>query len=104
MCVLLTEAEKQAQVAKIVWEQKIMEKESEKRISEIEGLLFCCCCEIQKSVCFSENLALSVTDLWASPELSTIRKQSDPIEFFGILGKFPGSLLRNISNLGSTVH
>jgi hypothetical protein len=35
---LFTEAEKQAQVAKITWEQKIMEKESEKRIAEIEGL------------------------------------------------------------------
>lgn len=32
------EAEKQAQVAKIVWEQKIMEKESEKKIAEIEDL------------------------------------------------------------------
>ena len=34
---ICAEAEKQAQVAKIVWEQKIMEKESEKRIAEIEG-------------------------------------------------------------------
>ena len=33
------EAEKQALVAKIKYEQKIMEKESEKKISEIEGLL-----------------------------------------------------------------
>ena len=33
----ISEAEKQAQVAKIVWQQKIMEKESEQRISEIEG-------------------------------------------------------------------
>ncbi|KAL8595030.1 Erlin-2 [Nucella lapillus] len=30
------EAEKQAQVAKITWQQKIMEKESEKKIAEIE--------------------------------------------------------------------
>ena len=31
------EAEKVALVAKIQWDQKIMEKESQKRISEIEG-------------------------------------------------------------------
>lgn len=33
----LTEAEKVAQVAKIHDQQKVMEKETEKRISEIEG-------------------------------------------------------------------
>jgi hypothetical protein len=32
-----TEAEKSSQVAKIAWDQKIMEKESAKKISEIEG-------------------------------------------------------------------
>ncbi|XP_041364564.1 erlin-1-like [Gigantopelta aegis] len=32
------EAEKTAQVAKITWEQKVMEKESEKRMSEIEDI------------------------------------------------------------------
>lgn len=31
------EAEKQAQVARIQWDQKIMEKESEQKIAEIEG-------------------------------------------------------------------
>lgn len=42
MCLLLlciTEAEKIAQVAKIRFQQKVMEKETEKRISEIEGTL-----------------------------------------------------------------
>lgn len=34
---LITEAEKAAQVSKIHYQQKIMEKETEKRISEIEG-------------------------------------------------------------------
>lgn len=34
----IIEAEKQASVAKIQWEQKVMEKESEKRMSEIEDL------------------------------------------------------------------
>lgn len=34
---MFTEAEKVASVAKIQWEQKVMEKESEKRMSEIEG-------------------------------------------------------------------
>lgn len=34
----LPEAEKVAQVAKIHDQQKVMEKETEKRISEIEGL------------------------------------------------------------------
>jgi len=33
----LTEAEKVAFVAKIQWDQKIMEKESEKKMAEIEG-------------------------------------------------------------------
>ena len=33
----ITEAEKIAQVAKIRFQQKVMEKETEKRISEIEG-------------------------------------------------------------------
>ena len=40
MCLLLCmiiEAEKIAQVAKIRFQQKVMEKETEKRISEIEG-------------------------------------------------------------------
>ena len=34
---LLSEAEKQAEVAKITWEQKVNEKESAKKISAIEG-------------------------------------------------------------------
>lgn len=34
---MIAEAEKAAQVAKIHYQQKIMEKETEKRISEIEG-------------------------------------------------------------------
>lgn len=34
------EAEKVAQVSKIQWEQKITEKESQKKISEIEGMLY----------------------------------------------------------------
>jgi len=34
------EAEKVASVAKIQWEQKVMEKESEKRMSEIAGKTF----------------------------------------------------------------
>ena len=34
---LFIEAEKQASVAKIQWEQKVSEKDSEKRMSEIEG-------------------------------------------------------------------
>lgn len=34
----VSEAEKIAQVAKIQWQQKIMEKESEQKIAEIEGL------------------------------------------------------------------
>ena len=33
----VTEAEKVALVAKIQWDQKIMEKESEKKMAEIEG-------------------------------------------------------------------
>lgn len=37
---LFTEAEKKAQVSKIEWEQKITEKESQKRISQIEGIVF----------------------------------------------------------------
>lgn len=37
-CYFLTEAEKVALVAKIQWDQKIMEKESEKKMAEIEGL------------------------------------------------------------------
>lgn len=32
------EAEKKAQVSKIEWEQKITEKESQKKISQIEGI------------------------------------------------------------------
>lgn len=35
--VVIAEAEKAAQVARIHYQQKIMEKETEKRISEIEG-------------------------------------------------------------------
>lgn len=34
---IIIEAEKIAQVAKIRFQQKVMEKETEKRISEIEG-------------------------------------------------------------------
>lgn len=34
---LISEAEKIAQVAEITYGQKVMEKETEKRISEIEG-------------------------------------------------------------------
>lgn len=34
---MIIEAEKVAQVAKIWFQQKVMEKETEKRISEIEG-------------------------------------------------------------------
>lgn len=34
---MFAEAEKAAQVARIHYQQKIMEKETEKRISEIEG-------------------------------------------------------------------
>lgn len=34
---IIAEAEKAAQVARIHYQQKIMEKETEKRISEIEG-------------------------------------------------------------------
>lgn len=37
---LFTEAEKKAQVSKIEWEQKITEKESQKKISQIEGIVF----------------------------------------------------------------
>lgn len=36
----LIEAEKESQVAKIHFEQKIMEKESQKTISEIDGKFF----------------------------------------------------------------
>lgn len=36
LCIII-EAEKIAQVAKIRFQQKVMEKETEKRISEIEG-------------------------------------------------------------------
>ena len=35
----VTEAEKVALVAKIQWDQKIMEKESEKKMAQIEGRL-----------------------------------------------------------------
>jgi hypothetical protein len=38
LCSISTEAAKVAEVAKIQWEQKIMEKESEKKIAEIEGM------------------------------------------------------------------
>lgn len=37
-CFVFVEAEKVAQVAEIKFGQKVMEKETEKRISEIEGL------------------------------------------------------------------
>lgn len=37
LSLLIAEAEKAAQVARIHYQQKIMEKETEKRISEIEG-------------------------------------------------------------------
>lgn len=36
--VMFTEAEKLAQVAEIKFSQKVMEKETEKKISEIEGI------------------------------------------------------------------
>jgi hypothetical protein len=36
---LSLEAEKVAQVSKIQWQQKITEKESQKKISEIEGIV-----------------------------------------------------------------
>lgn len=36
---IIIEAEKIAQVAKIRFQQKVMEKETEKRISEIEGTI-----------------------------------------------------------------
>lgn len=42
--VCLVEAEKVAQVAEIKFGQKVMEKETEKKISEIEGL---CCGGVQ---------------------------------------------------------
>ena len=35
---LFLDAEKNAQVAKIQWDQKIMEKESERKMAEIEGM------------------------------------------------------------------
>jgi len=35
---IVTEAEKVALVAKIQWDQKIMEKESERKMAEIEGM------------------------------------------------------------------
>lgn len=35
---MFTEAEKLAQVAEIKFSQKVMEKETEKKISEIEGI------------------------------------------------------------------
>ena len=38
---VVLEAEKVAQVAKIQYEQRIMEKESEKKIAEIEGNIRC---------------------------------------------------------------
>lgn len=41
MLVCLTEAQKVAQVAEIQFQQKVMEKETEKRISEIEGQAHC---------------------------------------------------------------
>jgi len=37
-CGLILEAEKVSMVAKIQYEQKIMEKESERKIAEIEGI------------------------------------------------------------------
>lgn len=41
LCVaLITEAQKMAQVAEIHFQQKVMEKETEKKISEIEGLVY----------------------------------------------------------------
>lgn len=41
LCVaLITEAQKMAQVAEIHFQQKVMEKETEKKISEIEGLFY----------------------------------------------------------------
>ena len=40
---MLSEAEKVALVAKIQWDQKIMEKESQKKISEIEGIYIFFC-------------------------------------------------------------
>lgn len=38
--VLFSEAEKHSQVAKIQYGQKIMEKESQRQISEIEGIIY----------------------------------------------------------------
>ena len=58
---LFAEAEKQAQVAKIVWEQKVMEKESEKRIAEIEGIFIRFCLELLKfKVFLSEGMIYQI--------------------------------------------
>lgn len=38
---MFSEAEKVAQVAEIKFGQKVMEKETEKKISEIEGVCLC---------------------------------------------------------------
>ena len=50
---IFSEAEKVALVAKIQWDQKIMEKESQKKISEIEGkyVLFVTPSLLPSSVC-----------------------------------------------------
>jgi len=47
----VAEAEKVALVAKIQWDQKIMEKESEKKMAEIEGRMTTVC--IQNSAAAS---------------------------------------------------
>ena len=50
MCVCV-EAEKVAQVAGIQFQQKVMEKETEKRISEIQGECVCVCEYKRSYVC-----------------------------------------------------
>lgn len=64
------EAEKKAQVSKIEWEQKITEKESQKKISQIEGMwykdidrdsVFVCLFLIQLCVFQEENSSLNTT-------------------------------------------
>ena len=39
LCCFTLEAEKTAQVAEIQFKQRVMEKETEKKISEIEGMI-----------------------------------------------------------------
>ena len=94
-----TEAEKQAEVSRILMEKQIMEKESQKKMRQLEGIFFLFFLFgsylVNNNSSFSTakmRLFSSMRKLLSMPNSTRTRKWPSPIEYFFFLSRFASLL------------